>query len=62
VNDEGKEYSNSFEIFEHWDAMDIVPIGVSKAKGIQLLSQVRFHACPRLLCFCLFVFNVGTHG
>lgn len=41
VRDEGKEYSNSFEIFEHWDAMDIVPIGVSKAKGIQLLSEAQ---------------------
>lgn len=41
VNGEGKKYSNSFEIFEHWDAMDIVPIGVSKAKGIYLLAQAQ---------------------
>jgi len=39
ASEEGKEYSSFFQIFEHWDAMDIVPMGTSKAKGIQLLAQ-----------------------
>lgn len=37
---EGSAFEDVVQMFVHWDALDIVPVGVSKADGIHMLSNV----------------------
>jgi len=40
LNTTGLQYSSDVQLFVHWDALDIVPVGVSKDEGIKRLSKL----------------------